>query len=239
MRIAILSDVHGNLTALEAVVADLREAAPDLTLHGGDLAYSGSLPAEVVDQIRALGLRGVLGNADEILVDTEAIQRVASQHPTMADYVGPLEEMAAAGRDALGDERLAWLRSMPTTINEGPLALVHASPNNLWQSPAISASDAELESVYLPLGRSLAVFGHIHEPFIRRLPRLIVANSGSVGQSFDGDPRASYLLIDDGVPTIRRVAYDLEKEIAARRACAIPQADWIIRTLRAARRQAL
>ena len=61
MRIAIVSDIHGNLTAFEAVLADVRETSPDLILHGGDLADSGSSPAEIVDQIRDLGWQGVAG----------------------------------------------------------------------------------------------------------------------------------------------------------------------------------
>lgn len=62
MRIAIVSDIHGNLTALEAVLADLRQTSPDLILHGGDLADSGSSPVEIVDRIRDLGWQGVVGN---------------------------------------------------------------------------------------------------------------------------------------------------------------------------------
>jgi 3',5'-cyclic AMP phosphodiesterase CpdA len=67
MRIAIVSDVHGNLTALDAVVADVRRRAPDVVLHGGDLALMGAQPAEVVDRVRELGWPGVVGNADEAL----------------------------------------------------------------------------------------------------------------------------------------------------------------------------
>jgi predicted phosphodiesterase len=67
MRIAIISDIHGNRTAFEAVLADLKQTAPDLVLHGGDLADSGSSPDEIVDRIRDLGWRGVVGNADEML----------------------------------------------------------------------------------------------------------------------------------------------------------------------------
>ncbi|MFZ0593690.1 MAG: metallophosphoesterase, partial [Bryobacteraceae bacterium] len=67
MRIAIVSDIHGNRTALEAVIADLRQMSPDLTFHGGDLAHGGASPAETVDRIRDLGWQGVLGNTDEML----------------------------------------------------------------------------------------------------------------------------------------------------------------------------
>jgi len=64
MRIAVVSDIHGNLTALEAVLADLEQTSPDLALHGGDLADGGSSPIEVVDRIRDLGWQGVMGNTD-------------------------------------------------------------------------------------------------------------------------------------------------------------------------------
>ena len=76
-RIAIVSDLHGNLSAFEAVLADLRSAAPDLVLHGGDLADPGSSPVEVIDQIRDLGWSGVYGNTDEMLVDPASFDRFA------------------------------------------------------------------------------------------------------------------------------------------------------------------
>ncbi len=71
------------------------------------------------------------------------------------------------------------------------------------------------ESRGSPLGQAIAVYGHIHQPFVRAVAGVTVINTGSVSQSFDGDPRASYLLIDDGTPKIRRVEYDLEREIKA------------------------
>jgi predicted phosphodiesterase len=67
MRIAIVSDIHGNRTAFEAVLADLKQTSPDLILHGGDLADSGASPSEIVDRIRELGWAGVVGNTDEML----------------------------------------------------------------------------------------------------------------------------------------------------------------------------
>lgn len=73
--------------------------------------------------------------------------------------------------------------------------------------------------------------------FVRHLARQTVINTGCVSQSFDGDPRASYLLLDNGTPRIRRVAYDVEREIAAIAASGLPHSDWIVRTLRLARPQ--
>jgi 3',5'-cyclic AMP phosphodiesterase CpdA len=81
MRIAVVSDIHGNLTALEAVIADVRQAAPDLVLHGGDLADGGSSPCAVVDRIRELGWRGVAGNGEEMLYDPASLASFAARSP--------------------------------------------------------------------------------------------------------------------------------------------------------------
>ena len=134
----------------------------------------------------------------------------------------------------LGKERLDWLRDLPMVQVHSPLALVHASPDSAWRSPTQAATDAELESVYKPLGEPCAVYGHIHHAYIRSLSSIIVVNTGSVSLSYDGDPRASYLLLDDGKPEIRRVEYDVEKEIQALAAWCWPHADWVARILRSA-----
>jgi predicted phosphodiesterase len=79
MRIAIVSDIHGNRTAFEAVLVDLENASPDLILHGGDLADGGSSPSEIVDRIRDLGWHGVLGNGEEALSRPESLEEFASK----------------------------------------------------------------------------------------------------------------------------------------------------------------
>jgi len=83
VRIAIVSDIHGNRTAFEAVLADLRRTSPDLILHGGDLADGGSSPVEVVDRVRDLGWPGVVGNTDEMLFRPESLTEFASQLPKL------------------------------------------------------------------------------------------------------------------------------------------------------------
>jgi len=87
--------------------------------------------------------------------------------------------MAEATREALGDERIAWLQGLPQSQSQGPVALVHASPGNPWAAPLPAADDSEMEAVFCPLGRPVAVYAHIHRPFVRILPRLTVANTGS------------------------------------------------------------
>jgi len=237
MRIAIVSDIHGNLTAFEAVMADLRQTSPDLILHGGDLADSGANPAEIVDRIRGLGWPGVVGNTDEMLFNPESLREFAGQSPAMQPLLATIEDMAAATREALGEERLAWLRALPRTQVHGSITLVHASPDSCWRAPGPQASDQELESVYAPLEAAAAIYGHIHIPYVRNLGALTVANTGSVSLSYDGDRRAAYLLLDDSQPAIRRVAYDVDLELKALAHCGLPHAGWIAKTLNAARPQ--
>src|SRR5882762_9457721 len=83
MRIAIVSDIHGNRTAFEAVLSDLRQTVPDLILHGGDLADAGASPVEIVDRIRDLGWQGVVGNTDEMLFRPESLEEFASRSPSL------------------------------------------------------------------------------------------------------------------------------------------------------------
>lgn len=224
MRIAVVSDIHGNRTAFEAVLKDLQEASPDLVLHGGDLALGGAHPAEIVDQIRDLKWSGVLGNVDEMLPKPETFADFANRRPEREAYWKQVEETSAATRDALGPDRIAWLGSLPMVVRHEALALVHASPETTWESPEPDASDEQLASVYGSLGAPLVVYCHIHKPFVRRVQGMTIANAGSVSLSFDGDWRASYLLIDDDQPSIRRIEYDLDRELKAIAESGIPHA---------------
>jgi len=236
MRIAILSDIHGNRTAFEAVLADLQQTSPDLILHGGDLADAGASPVEIVDRIRDLGWQGVVGNTDEMLFRPESLEEFASQSSAPPSLWMAIRQMAAATRTMLGEERIEWLSGLARVQIRGPMALVHASPESPWRAPTPEASDAELESVYGPLGQPIAIYGHIHRSFIRSIPspqvrERLVANTGSISLSYDGDRRASYLLLDGSSPTIRRVEYDVEKELKALSSCGLPHADWIAKSL--------
>src|ERR1700732_4953949 len=114
MRVGIVSDVHGNLTAFDAVLADIQRRAPDLVLHGGDLALMGAQPAEVIDRVRELGWQGVVGNTDEVLWRPQEQARQEELAPKLGDLLRLIfEEYARATLELLGRERVAWLRALP------------------------------------------------------------------------------------------------------------------------------
>lgn len=236
-RIAIVSDIHGNLSAFEAVLADLQRESPDLVLHGGDLADGGSAPVEIVDRIRDLGWPGVLGNTDEMLFQPEPFREFASRAPGLSELFKLVEEMAIAAREALGEERIAWLRDLPATQQVDSVTLLHASPGNLWQAPAANSTDDSLLEAYETITSPVVVYGHIHCPFVRSFAGKTVANTGSVGLPYDGDPRASYVIIDGQSIQIKRVEYDIDREIKAIHARGIRYAAWIGKMLTSARPQ--
>jgi putative phosphoesterase len=208
MRVAIVSDIHGNLVALDAVLADLERVAPDVVAHGGDLAFRGPRPAECVDRVRELAWPGVMGNMDQAL------------------QTHPAEPLVGWARERIGDDRNAWLQGLPMDWHhEDGIALVHAVPGDLWQAVQPDTDDAELRAIFGPLGARVAVYCHIHQPFVRTIGDLTVANTGSIGLPFDGDPRASYLLVEDGRVTNRRVTFDVERAVAEVLASGLPGAD--------------
>ena len=232
MRIAVVSDIHGNLTAFEAVLADLQSVSPDLIVHGGDLC-SGSRSADIVDRIRDLGWPGVYGNVDE----AQWAPDVADRYLASVGLHGMRAIVAAQiafNTAQLGPDRLAWLKSLPIGWSGHDLAVVHARPDDVWSITTADASDDELARVLGALGTRRVVYGHIHSPYVRRLPAFVVANAGCLSLSYDGDPRAAYAIVDDNTITIRRVAYDVEREARALTDAGFPYAGWMAEILRKA-----
>jgi hypothetical protein len=173
----------------------------------------------------------VVGNVDEMLFDPESLENFANSVPPMPGLFEVIREMAGATREALGEQRLAWLKQLPLKQIHGSLALVHAGPHSTWRAPAYDASDDELKSVSEHLRQPIVAYGHIHHPYIRNVAGMTIANTGTVSLSYDGDRRASYLLLDDSIATIRRVEYDVDRELKALSTSSIPHADWIARML--------
>jgi putative phosphoesterase len=256
MRVAVVSDIHGNRRALQAVLGDLREVAPDVVVHGGDLVGGGAHPAEVIDQVCALGWPGVRGNADEMMWAPERLTELAAAQPKVAAILAMVQETIAPTVASIGEERLRWLEGLPQRHAGDGFAVVHARPDDCWRAPAADASDEVLEKTYGSLGARVVVYGHIHVPYIRRVGGMTVVNTGAVSQSYDGDTRASYLVMDglamdgpmdsrtkrasegaaDGVKcSIRRVEYDVQSEAEDLLRSGLPHAEWMARILLAGR----
>jgi putative phosphoesterase len=215
-RIAVLSDVHGNATALEAVRKALKKEKPDAVLVAGDLVMNGPEPGEAVDALRGMEADGatiVQGNTDVAVADFD----YAAAFPWFTDGVPDAHRAAAEwAHDELGDDRLGWLRRLPAErrlVLEDTMVLVcHASPGSQTQG-----FDAQLDpSVVLErISRTDArviCCGHTHLPDVRDLGWKLIVNDGSAGYVFDGEPSASWARIDveDGEVTadIRRTEFD-------------------------------
>jgi len=138
-------------------------------------------------------------------------------------------------RERLGEERLDWLRGLPAEHRAGDVAVVQAQPGDLWRAPMPDAGDDELARAYSALGATRVAYGHIHRPYVREVDRLTVANAGSAGLPFDHDPRAAYLLVDDGLAEVVRVEYDVEDEVRALRDGEHPDAERLSEMLRSGR----
>jgi putative phosphoesterase len=189
--------VHGNLPALEAVLAEARAAGADRFVLGGDYAVFGAWPKETAERLLALRAVAIRGNTDRWLADA----RDAPANPLV-------ERSLAWCADALGPDLVAELASMQETATIEQALVCHASPRSDMETfaPAPSEADDALLAAHDP---EVVVFGHSHVQFAREAgPRLLV-NPGSVGLPFDGDRRAAYALWrGDRVFELRRVEYD-------------------------------
>jgi putative phosphoesterase len=198
---ALLYDIHGNLPALEAVLADADDAGEFLL--GGDYATAGPWPSETVQRLKELeNATWIRGNADRWLADRH-------------DAPSPIDEIAARTAELLGDELVAELVELPERAEIGDTLYCHASPGSDMQS--FGAEPGPLDSELLEdVSAKRVVFGHTHVQFQRTGSTGIeLLNPGSVGMPWDGDHRAAYAVIDGDRVECRRVEYDWEGSVAA------------------------
>jgi predicted phosphodiesterase len=215
--LALVYDIHGNLPALEAVLADARAEGADRWLLGGDMAAFGAWPAETVERLRTLdGATWIRGNTERWLSDRSDLP------PDQ-----PMHAAALACREELGDAVADELAALPERASLPPTTLaVHASPVSDMRSFAREARDDDGELLGDVRGGRL-VFGHTHLPFRRHAGPVELVNPGSVGMPLDGEPRASYALVgDDDEVRLRRVAYD-HAESAAELARRYGEEPWV------------
>jgi diadenosine tetraphosphatase ApaH/serine/threonine PP2A family protein phosphatase len=198
--LALLYDVHANLPALEAVLADADDSGADRFLLGGDYAVFGAWPVQTVERLRELDATWIRGNVD----------RWAAQ-PDDDEIPDPIRGAVARCAELLGAQAVAELAALPAQLVVDGVRYCHASPLSDMRgfSPAPDASDSELLA---GAGERRVVFGHTHVQFSRTTDEGVeLLNPGSVGIPLDGDHRAAYALVaNDGTIAMRRVAYDFQ-----------------------------
>jgi predicted phosphodiesterase len=212
VKIAVVSDIHGNLLALDAVVSDLEKQGVDEVWCGGDIGWAGPWAAECISRVREYGWKSVRGNADVwITGDPQTVSN--------PDQRARFEQIAK--EHAIAEEDAQWLLGLPVGYSGvGSMLLVHGTPQSPFVAPQPEAPAAE----FAPYEgqAALVIFAHVHRAYVRQLrDGTLVANTGSVGLPMDGE-MACYLIVDHSGPEItlvhRRIPYDRRGAIAQSRA---------------------
>lgn len=233
MRVAVISDIHGNLPALEAVLADIAREGADSMVCLGDLAFKGPMPGECVARVRSLGIPCVHGNTDLMLLTPTDLTPTRPLPPAGASVAAAQIPYLRWHLDRMSRDDLQFLASLPfehqAEADGLRIRFVHATPQDCVAAirPTDEAS-AVFERVR-DLAADWLVMGHIHTPFLFRFARRTLINSGAIGFSLDYDWRASYVILDTerhGV-TFRRVEYDRQTLIDVARERQFPFGiDW-------------
>jgi len=229
MRVAIFSDVHGNLRALEAVLAEIRARGPfDQIINAGDLAFGGPRPREAVDLLMQGTYPTLMGNTDMWVAGIE--------------HSG--SEVVAWARRRLEPQHEEFLARLPRSYRieppaGPPLVVVHATPTSLSDVLDPQAAPDIVRRMFAEAETKTLVYGHIHRAYVREVAGGLVVNSGSVGFPFDGNPQPSFAILElqSGRWTgeIVRTAYDPEAVARDLLASDHPEADAFARRVRSGR----
>ena len=217
MRVAALSDIHGNLPALEAVLAEVEREGVDEIVVGGD-SVSGPWPVEVLERLEAVAARIVRGNADRLVLERDE------------------SHLGAWSADRLGSDRLAAVARWPLTLELDVLGLgrvlvCHSTPGSDDPIYTRITPDDEVIDVLGPVTADVLVCGHTHMQYDRRLSGgLRLVNPGSVGLPYEGRRGAFWALLGPDVE-FRHTPYDVESTAAAIRALDAPMEEELIELL--------
>ena len=236
MRYALISDIHANLPALDAVLDDIRRRDVDAVFHLGDLVGYGPWPNEVVERIRAEGIPGLAGNYDSTVATAYAhcgckYEDARQEELSHLSYAWTLEHTSAETKRFLG--------GLPFRIDVRPLGGHTSGPtltllhgNQVLNTVYVYAerSDDFLAKMASAVGAKagdVICFGHTHKPWHREIGGVHFVNTGSLGRPKDGDPRAGYVVLELAARVavgfdVARVSYDVEKTAQAIIASGLP-----------------
>jgi putative phosphoesterase len=199
VKVAALYDVHGMPHALDAVLDEVSREGFDVVLFGGDLIV-GPFPEVVVARARELdGARFVRGNAER--------------------------EPGEWDRERLRGDDLIWLAAWPFSASIDGVLFCHATPHDDTSITTVFTPDDVLQATFGGVAESVVVIGHTHHQFERRAGEVRVVNAGSVGMPYEGEVAAFWLAVDEGEPSFRKTAFDVERAIADIRASGWPTAE--------------
>jgi putative phosphoesterase len=216
MRLAILADIHGNLPALEAVLAELDADPPDAVVVAGDLCGGPSVP-ECLAALRARpeAVHWVRGNAER---------------ETVAAFDGDLDDgherhrLATAVAARLTPAERDLIAGWPTTVTIDGVCVCHGSPRSDEEILTRGTPDEVLGDALAAAGTLLVVGGHTHQQVIRRSTHgAVYVNAGSIGMPYEGDAAAFWATVADGTPQLRRTGYDVAAALGRLRATGLPE----------------
>jgi predicted phosphodiesterase len=225
MRVAVFSDVHGNLTALEAVLDDIAQQKVDEIVFAGDLCLAGPRPAACLNRVREMAIPCIYGNTDHwLLGHQQGPERVQA----LCDWT--LAQLNEAERDWLSSLPLSH-RISPTSFRSEDVLVVHANPKDAYwlifpseeeqirRYGRLRQPDSDLDDWLAGTEAAILAYGHLHIPNLRQWHNLVLANISSVSMPGDDDARAKYGILEwaDGRWHIqhRRLEYNSQAEIAA------------------------
>jgi putative phosphoesterase len=209
MKVAALYDIHGNLPALEAVLADVEREGVDAIVVGGDIAAGPPQPSEVVELVRSLpNAHCIRGNADRL------------DAPEFRD-----DEGLAWLLERLDPEQADWLIGLPFSAVLEDTLYVHATPQDDETVITELTSDERLVELLAGVEQRRVVAGHTHMQLERRAGEMLFVNAGSIGRPYEALPGAYWALLDGDAVELRRTEYDLERAAELVRASGHPLAD--------------
>jgi predicted phosphodiesterase len=219
MRVAVLADIHGNLPALEAVLAEVEAARPDAIVIAGDVA-AGPMPVATLKRLAELGGRAryVMGNGDREMVD--AFDGRGPQ-PEWMMTAWAATQLDGAGRDALA----SYLPTITLDIDGlGPTLFCHGSPRSDDEMLTSFTGQECLGPILEGVAERTIVCGHTHRQFDRQVAGRRLVNAGAVGMPYEGDAAAFWALLGTDV-NLRRTEYNIDAAVAVLRASGAPDVE--------------
>jgi putative phosphoesterase len=237
MRLAFLSDIHGNAVALDAVLEDMSKRNVEKIIVLGDISYRGPEPKRALELVKSLNADVIKGNADEWVVRGIKEGEVAES---------ALQLMNKERRwiyERLEEEDIRYLDELPSEVkleaDDIVIHAFHATPDSLFDVVQPFESDKALIDKMMKSDADIFVYAHIHKPFIRYIEGKCLINTGSVGLPFDGLTKSSYAIVDikngSFETSIIRVDFDLAKVIKQYQEEDYPNSEQMIKVIQNAK----